>query len=258
MKKIETGAARPETFPEQWPGQCEVFSHLEYACGIPSILYAVTTYKENGLGNVCCGAWASFPGDGGGFYALVPLPASTHTLTNIRRTGEFCVNFLPVRHFDALMRTVRQNGMEDDEFTEGGFTPEPARTVGAPRIAESFLTLECRAERIEALSDSGRMMLVKGRVLNAVSAPDHAQGVDKRYGPEGFVLNINEPRNLLAHHSDAPSALATLHVGRNINNRQNHKRPAEHSAGRLCCYKIIPAWQCSARKPRPAGPCIPA
>lgn len=25
MKKIETGAARPETFPEQWPGQCEVF-----------------------------------------------------------------------------------------------------------------------------------------------------------------------------------------------------------------------------------------
>ena len=37
MKKIETGAARPETFPEQWPGQCEVFSHLEYACGIPSI-----------------------------------------------------------------------------------------------------------------------------------------------------------------------------------------------------------------------------
>ena len=48
MKKIETGAARPETFPEQWPGQCEVFSHLEYACGIPSILYAVTTYKENG------------------------------------------------------------------------------------------------------------------------------------------------------------------------------------------------------------------
>ena len=38
MKKIETGAARPETFPEQWPGQCEVFSHLEYACGIPSIL----------------------------------------------------------------------------------------------------------------------------------------------------------------------------------------------------------------------------
>ena len=98
MKKIETGAARPETFPEQWPGQCEVFSHLEYACGIPSILYAVTTYKENGLGNVCCGAWASFPGDGGGFYALVPLPASTHTLANIRRTGEFCVNFLPVRH----------------------------------------------------------------------------------------------------------------------------------------------------------------
>ena len=109
---------------------------------------------------------------------------------------------------EGVARAMRQ------ALAEGGFTPEPARTVGAPRIAESFLTLECRAERIEALSDSGRMMLVKGRVLNAVSAPDHAQGVDKRYGPEGFVLNINEPRNLLAHHSDAPSALATLHVER--------------------------------------------
>ena len=52
----------------------------------------------------------------------------------------------------------------------------------------------------------------KGKIVDWLT--DHAQGVDKRYGPEGFVLNINEPRNLLAHHSDAPSALATLHVER--------------------------------------------
>ena len=68
-------------------------------------------------------------------------------------------------------------------------------------------------------------MLVKGRVLNAVSAPDHAQGVDKRYGPEGFVLNINEPRNLLAHHSDAPSALATLHVEREYQYQTTSQTP---------------------------------
>ena len=92
---------------------------MEYACGILSILYAVTTYKENGLAMYAAAHGPAFPGDGGGFYALMPLPASTHTLANIRLTGEFCVNFLPVRHFDALMRTVRQNGMEDDEFTEG-------------------------------------------------------------------------------------------------------------------------------------------
>lgn len=133
-----------------------MFSHLEYACGIPSILYAVTTYKENGLGNVCCGAWASFPGDGGGFYALVPLPASTHTLANIRRTGEFCVNFLPVRHFDALMRTVRQNGMEDDEFTEGGFTPEPAAlwVLRALRRAFSRWNAEQNASKLFPIRDA--------------------------------------------------------------------------------------------------------
>ena len=112
------------------------------------------------------------------------------------------------------MRTIRQNGMEDDEFAAGGFTPEPARTVAAPRIAESFLSLECNAEHIEPLSDAGRLLLVKGRVLNAVSAPEYAQGVDRRYGPEGFCLNVNEPRNLLAHSAGSPSALATLQVER--------------------------------------------
>ena len=51
-------------------------------------------------------------------------------------------------------------------------------------------------------------------MLNAVSAPEYAQGVDRRYGPEGFCLNVNEPRNLLEHSEHSPSALATLRVER--------------------------------------------
>lgn len=79
MKKIETGAARPETFPEQWPGQCEVFSHLEYACGIPSILYAVTTYKENGLAMYAAAHGPAFPETAAAFMRWCRCrPARTH------------------------------------------------------------------------------------------------------------------------------------------------------------------------------------
>ena len=213
MKKIETGAARPETFPEQWPGQCEVFSHLEYACGIPSILYAVTTYKENGLGNVCCGAWASFPGDGGGFYVLVPLPASTHTLANSASPENSASTFFPsgtlTRRCAPCAKTAWRT-MSLPRAAHAGARPHCGCSAHCGEL--SHAGMQSRTHR--SSFRSGRMMLVKGRVLNAVSAPDHAQGVDKRYGPEGFVLNINEPRNLLAHHSDAPSALATLHVER--------------------------------------------
>ena len=121
-------------------------------------------------------------------------------------------------------------------------------------LRRASLTLECRAERIEALSDSGRMMLVKGRVLNAVSAPDHAQGVDKTIRSGGLCpQHQRAPGTCWRIIRTPPVPWPHCMWSGNINNRQNHKRPAEHSAGRLCCYKIIPAWQCSARKPRPAA-----
>lgn len=70
--KIEIGEKRPENFAEYWPGQYDIFHHLEYAWGIPNILFAITTRKENGKANVNFHAWSSFSGDGKGFYAVVP------------------------------------------------------------------------------------------------------------------------------------------------------------------------------------------
>ena len=46
--KVEIGSRRPEAFKEYWPGQYELFSHFEYACGIPHVLFVITTVKENG------------------------------------------------------------------------------------------------------------------------------------------------------------------------------------------------------------------
>ena len=65
--KIEIGESGPDNLKEYWPGQYSVFHRLEYACGIPSVLFAITTRKENGRPNVNFHGWSSFTGDVGGF-----------------------------------------------------------------------------------------------------------------------------------------------------------------------------------------------
>jgi len=49
--KIEIGEQRPPHLKEYWPGQYHFFSHLEYTAGIPQLLFAISTLKENGEGN---------------------------------------------------------------------------------------------------------------------------------------------------------------------------------------------------------------
>lgn len=95
---------------------------------------------------------------------MAGLCQHTHTYENLRRDGAFCVNFLSKRYYDALIRTVEHNGPAEDEFAVGGFIEETARTVAVPRIAERFLTLECKCERIEDLSGEGLTAMVIGRV----------------------------------------------------------------------------------------------
>ncbi len=50
--KFEIGEARPECFRQYWPGQYDFFSHMEYACGIPQVLFAITTRKADGKPNI--------------------------------------------------------------------------------------------------------------------------------------------------------------------------------------------------------------
>ncbi|NLD59445.1 MAG: flavin reductase family protein [Clostridiales bacterium] len=212
--KIEIGKERPSNFPEHWPGQYEVFSHLEYAAGIPHVLFAVTTRKENGKPNVGFHAWSCFQGDAGGFFAILAgICRHTHTYANIRRTGEFCVNFLSEAYYDRLRDTIERNGDDEDEFAAGGFTVEPPTAISAPRIAESFLCLECRLKSISDISGAGISALVVGEVLNIAADEDCALGLDKKYAGEGFMFNIHSPKNLFTGEGER-TGVATLEVRR--------------------------------------------
>jgi len=212
--KLEIGSDKPENFIEYWPGQYDTFSYLEYATGIPHVLFAVTTLKENGQPNINFHAWSCFQGDGGGFFAILAgIYQHTHTYANIKRTGEFCINFLSLLYYDKLMDTIKNNSDDENEFDAGKFTIEEAKTVTAPRIMESFLSLECKCQSISDLSDAGISALIIGKVMHLSADKDFALGLDNKYSKDGFMFNIHAPKNLITGEDDV-SGVATLKVER--------------------------------------------
>lgn len=84
-----------------------------------------------------------------------------------------------------------------------------ATVVSCPRIAESFLSFECVAEKIIDISGAGTNALIIGRVVNMACDKDYAQGLDKKYSQDGFMFNIHSPKNLITGEGNA-TAVAVL------------------------------------------------
>jgi len=195
IMKIEMGQTKPENFKEHWPAQYEVFHHFEYACGIPSILFAITTRKENGKPNVCFSGWSSFSGDGNGFYTIIPgMLHHTHTYHNILRNGEFVINFIGKDYFDSCIKTINDNSDDADEISAGGFTEEQASSIDCPRLKEAFLSLECKLEKNIPMSDLSSIFI--GKVVHIAADENYADGIDGKYEDTGFMLNIHSPKDL--------------------------------------------------------------
>jgi len=196
--KIEIGEQKPVNLKEYWPGQYRFFSHMEYTAGIPQLLFAISTLKENGKGNINFHAWGSFQGDEGGYFAVLPgICQHTHTFANIQRHGEFCVNFLSMRFYDNLSEPIRHNKENDDELAVSSLTPEPAKIINVPRIKESFLCLECRLHSITDLSERGITAMIIGKVVNMAVDEDFAHEIDGKYTDAGFMFNIHSPKDLI-------------------------------------------------------------
>lgn len=210
--KIEISKDFPRYFQPAYPEKFELFSHFEVTAGIPTPLFAITSWKENGKPNVCFHAWSSFHGDKTAFFAVMGnLFQHTHTYANIQREKCFCINFLPISAYDALVRTIHQNQMETDEFAAGGFTLAPAKTIHAPVIEEAFLNLECTLKEIQDLSGAGITAMVIGQVQHISVEQDYAQGYQKRYGKDGYMLLIPAPQDLVTG-KPAQSAIATVNI----------------------------------------------
>ncbi len=189
-----------------------MFSHLETTSAIPHVLFAITTWKENGLPNVCFHSWSCFRGDKTAFFAVMGcLYQHTHTYANIQREKCFCLNFLPISYYDKLIDTINQNNLEDDEFQVGGFTLEQAKTVHAPVIQEAFLNMECTLKQIQDLSGAHITSMVIGEVQHISVDEEYAQGYEKRYGNDGFMMLVPAPQNLITGEPNQ-SAIAGIDI----------------------------------------------
>ena len=210
--KIEIGKDFPQYYKPLYPEEFELFSHFEVTAGIPTVLFAITTWKENGQPNVCFHSWSCFHGDKTAFFAVMGnLYQHTHTYANIQREKCFCINFLPISCYDRLVNTIHQNDMEKDEFAAGNFTLCSAKSIHAPVIQEAFINMECTLKDIQDLSGAGITSMVIGEVQHISVDEKYAQGYKQRYGKEGFTMLIPAPQDLFTGEPNL-SAIATVSI----------------------------------------------
>ena len=209
--KIEIEKEFPKYFKPSYPEEFELFSHFEVTAGIPTVLFAITTWKENGQPNVCFHSWSSFHGDKTAFFAVMGnLYQHTHTYANIKRDKCFCINFLPICFYDQLVNTIHHNQIEDDEFSVGQLTLDHAKTIHAPVIHETFINIECTLKDIQDLSGAGITAMIIGQVQHISVEENYAQGY-KRYEKDGFMMLIPAPQDLLTGEPNQ-SAIATINI----------------------------------------------
>ena len=135
------------------------------------------------------------------------------TLRNIRDTGEFVVNLVTETLLEPMVRTSGEWPRDTDEFRIAGLTPEPARRVRAPRVAESPVQLECKLYREIPL---GNAFFIVGEVLMAEVRDDVMTDgrVDPlklmpvgRLGGESYSLTravVESPRPRISRESGEP------------------------------------------------------
>ena len=212
--KLEVGKRRPENFEPLYPEEFELFSHLELVSAIPQVLFAVTTWKENGKPNICFHSWSCFHGDKTAFFAVMGcLYQHTHTFANIKRDKCFGINFLPISCYDRLVDTINNNEYDADEFEIGGFSLESSKIIDAPLIKEAFLNMECRLKDIQDLSGAGITAMVTGEVIRITVDEEYAEGFGKRYTKDGFMMLVPGPKNIINGRPN-PSAIASLKIER--------------------------------------------
>jgi len=92
------------------------------------------------------------------------------TLHNVERTGEFVFNVVTRALAEKMNATSATVPPEVDEFALAGLTPAPSRVIGAPRVAESPVSFECRRTDILQLRAADGSSVPAWLVLGEVVA----------------------------------------------------------------------------------------
>ena len=110
----------------------------------------------------------------------ISVRKSRYSYSILKETGEFAVNLVT----ESLVRSADfcgvKSGRDIDKFKECNLTPVPSKTIAAPSIEESPLTLECRVKQVIELG-SHDMFLAE---VTAVS-------VDGKYIDKNGKFHLN-------------------------------------------------------------------
>ena len=108
--------------------------------------------------------------------------AEKDTLSNVEETGEFVVNIVSLFLSNTMHESSKNHPPEADEFEKAGLTTVPCEVVGAPRIAEAGMSMECILDRVLPL---GTDHLVIGRMVR-FHVRDELYGENGRIGVSGL------------------------------------------------------------------------
>ena len=115
-----------------------------------------------------------------------------HSYEIIKRTGEFVINLTTASLARATDWWGVRSGRDYDKFSEMGLRAEPAAVVGAPVVAESPVSIECRVRQVIELG-SHDMFLAD--VVNVL--------VDEEYiNPETGKLELERAEIITYSHGE--------------------------------------------------------
>lgn len=93
------------------------------------------------------------------------------SLTNIRTSGEFCVNIVSDALKDAMNITSQHFAHGVDEFEKAGLEKAASRVIKTPYVAACPVALECQLHSITDLPGGGQMVL--GEVVGVHIKDEH-------------------------------------------------------------------------------------
>ena len=133
------------------------------------------------------------------------------TYANIKRAGEWCVNYVSKDYLDNFTATIQNKGAETDEIAASGFTAEASRAIQAPSIAESAVSLECKLVREIEIAPGSVWSLFIGDIAGiAIDEKVLATQPEQRVAAMGLPYNIRGTVNPLTGDYHGPNTYGLL------------------------------------------------
>jgi flavin reductase (DIM6/NTAB) family NADH-FMN oxidoreductase RutF len=134
------------------------------------------------------------------------------TLRNVQETGEFVWNLATRSLAEAMNASCAAVPPEVDEFALAGLTALPSRLVGAPRVAESPVSFECKVTQVIQLQgangDAVSTWLVLGEVVGVHIANELLRDGIYDTAAAGHILRAGGPAD---YFTVGPEQLFRMH-----------------------------------------------